>query len=267
MPLGSDYRDVYLPTGLKDVLVEPILLLTYRSATYFDYIASSARIAPAAPNPPFTPLPTHILTVTAGEGGSVDPAGTTTHRDGSEVTLTATWNDATHTFAGWSGDCSGTATTCVLTIYANKTVTAAFTPLPPNRCATPTHPTCIRAVYKGAPARLRPRPGHPRRHAPHSSPTTTAATRSSAASRSPSSPPLSSPPATPASICSGQPLQVRRQSHLVRATDPAGRHDIHLHARLSLRAQPSELTFNLRPPPASRPLADRPVPETGTRPT
>ena len=27
----------------------------------------------------------------------------------SEVSITASWNDATHTFAGWSGDCSGSA--------------------------------------------------------------------------------------------------------------------------------------------------------------
>ena len=47
------------------------------------------------PAPPFTPLRTHTLTVTAGPGGSVDPTGTTTHREASEVTLTASWNDAT----------------------------------------------------------------------------------------------------------------------------------------------------------------------------
>ncbi len=153
---------------LSDTAEETILCIGYRDATshylkapggtnpstdvsirdILDYIASSARIEVESP---FTPLPTHILTVTAGEGGSVEPNGTTTHREGTEVTLTAIWNDATHTFAGWSGDCSGTATTCVLTIYANKTVTAAFTPLSPNRCATPTDASCIRAVYKGAP--------------------------------------------------------------------------------------------------------------------
>ena len=103
------------------------------------------------PAPPFTPLRTHTLTVTAGAGGSVDPTGTTTHREGSEARLTASWNDATHTFAGWGGDCSGTATTCVLTIYANKTAMATFTPLARDRCATPTAADCIRAVYKGAP--------------------------------------------------------------------------------------------------------------------
>ena len=66
--------------------------------------------------------------------------------------MTASWNDATtEGFAGWGGDCSGAATTCVLTIYTDKTVTAAFTALPADRCATTTDADCIRAVYRGAP--------------------------------------------------------------------------------------------------------------------
>ena len=104
-----------------------------------------------APDTPVTPLPTFTLTATAGEGGSVDPAGATTHDEAAEVTLTASWNDATHTFAGWGADCSGTATTCVLEMYADKTVTATFTALAADRCATPTAADCIRAVYLGAP--------------------------------------------------------------------------------------------------------------------
>ena len=94
---------------------------------------------------------TYTLTVTAGEGGSVTPEGTTTHGQGSEVALTASWNDATHTFSGWGGDCSGTSTTCVLTMDAAKTVTASYTALPATRCATRTASDCIRAVYLGAP--------------------------------------------------------------------------------------------------------------------
>ena len=34
-------------------------------------------------------------------------------------------------------------------------------PQPPDRCTTPIDPTCILAVYQGAPKRLRPGPGHP----------------------------------------------------------------------------------------------------------
>ncbi len=92
----------------------------------------------------------HTLTVTATGGGSVTP-GTSTQYEGDEVTLTASWNDATHSFTGWGGDCSGTATTCVLTIDAAKSVTATFAALPADRCATTTAADCIRAVYRGAP--------------------------------------------------------------------------------------------------------------------
>ena len=93
----------------------------------------------------------HTLTVTVtGEGGSVTP-GTSTQYEGDEVTLTASWNDATHSFTGWGGDCSGTGSTCTLTMDAAKTVTATFAALPADRCATTTAADCIRAVYLGAP--------------------------------------------------------------------------------------------------------------------
>ena len=90
----------------------------------------------------------HTLTATAGEGGSVTPDGTTTHGEGAEVVLVASWNDATHSFSGWGGHCEGTASTCELTMDGPKTVTAMFV----ERCTTgATDPTCIRAVYLGAP--------------------------------------------------------------------------------------------------------------------
>ena len=94
---------------------------------------------------------THSLTVTVTGDGTVTPGGTTTQYEGDEVTLTASWSDATQDFDGWGGDCSGTATTCVLTVDVAKTVTAAFTALPAGRCATTTAADCIRAVYRGAP--------------------------------------------------------------------------------------------------------------------
>ena len=94
---------------------------------------------------------THTLTVTAGAGGSVSPSGTSTRYEGDEVTLTANWNDATHSFSGWGGACAGMTTTCVLTMDAAKTVTASFAALPATRCATTTASDCIRAVYLGAP--------------------------------------------------------------------------------------------------------------------
>ena len=100
---------------------------------------------------PETPLPAYTLTVNAENGGTVDPPGVSTHTEATPVTLTASWNDATHTFVGWSGACSGAETTCTLELYADANVTAAFIPLPADRCASPTDADCIRAVYLGAP--------------------------------------------------------------------------------------------------------------------
>ena len=93
----------------------------------------------------------HTLTVTVTGTGTVTPDGTTTQPHGDEVTLTASWDDATHSFTGWTGDCIGTTSTCVLTMDADKTVTATFAALSATRCATPTAADCIRAVYLGTP--------------------------------------------------------------------------------------------------------------------
>ena len=154
-----------------------------------------------APETPKTPLPTFTLTITPAAGGSVDLVGAFTLDEAAEVTLTASWNDATHTLASWAGACSGTATTCTVEMYADATISASFTPLPSDRCLTPTDADCIRAVYLGAPddyAQVQ--------EIPHSdldpSRSRTVATRSRAVSRSPSSRPPRCPAATPASTSS-----------------------------------------------------------------
>ncbi len=103
------------------------------------------------PVTPQTPLPTYELTVRAGAGGSVTPSGTVTYEEAAEVVVTASWNDATHRFAGWTGQCEGTTTTCTLEIYNDYTVEVSFTELPAERCAAPGDADCIRAVYLGTP--------------------------------------------------------------------------------------------------------------------
>ena len=55
---------------------------------------------------------------------TTNPAGTS-FASGAVVTLTAT-HDAGQPWVGWSGACSGTATTCTLTMNANYSVTANF---------------------------------------------------------------------------------------------------------------------------------------------
>ncbi len=103
------------------------------------------------PETPVTPLPSYTLSATAGDGGAVALSAAGPYEEAAAVTLRASWNDATHTFAGWSGACTGSATSCALEMYADETVAASFTELPAGRCATPSEADCIRAVYLGAP--------------------------------------------------------------------------------------------------------------------
>ena len=146
-----DLRKLYIKnnSGLTGCVPSDLSDVRYNDVDRL-YLLTCASDAPATP---MTPLPTYTVTVTATGGGGVEPGGATTHDEDSEVTLTASWNDATHTFSGWGGDCAdgGTALTCVLTILGDKSVTATFQALPTDRCATTTAADCIRAVYKGAP--------------------------------------------------------------------------------------------------------------------
>jgi hypothetical protein len=105
--------------------------------------ATPSVTATATPTPTATGTPTgaFLLTVTkagAGSGtvtssppgitcgGSGSAVCTATFPAGTQVTLTATPSGAGQQFVGWSGDCSGTAPTCTLTLNANKSVTATF---------------------------------------------------------------------------------------------------------------------------------------------
>ncbi len=123
-------------------------------ATSHPTIASSAlnydsRVAGAADEPDCFPHPLDVLAVNAlyqdqytdpffgpfeiettisGTGQITRSPSRTTYPDGTEVTLTASWNNATHTFDGWGGDCEhrATLTTCQLTMDAGKYVSAVF---------------------------------------------------------------------------------------------------------------------------------------------
>jgi hypothetical protein len=101
---------------------------------------------PSPPPPPPPPLPPpHSLAVTKiGTGaGTVtsSPAGincgatcVATFPSGTAVTLTAT-RGAGSRFTSWSGDCAGTATTCLLTMTADRLAVARFTKVV--RCVVP----------------------------------------------------------------------------------------------------------------------------------
>ena len=76
----------------------------------------------------FTATPSYTLSISKnGTGGgsvSSNPTGTS-FSAGTPVTLTAL-PDANSVFSGWSGACSGTATTCQVTMNSNVSVTATF---------------------------------------------------------------------------------------------------------------------------------------------
>jgi uncharacterized repeat protein (TIGR02543 family) len=77
----------------------------------------------------FGTLGSCALTLTqAGTGvGSVSTSPTSTSfSPGTSVTLTA-YPDGSSIFTGWSGACSGTSPTCIITMDSNKSVTANFT--------------------------------------------------------------------------------------------------------------------------------------------
>ena len=178
----------------------------------------------------------YTLTVAVtGDGGQVTPSGTATHPDGAVVPLQASWNDATHRFTGWGGACSGTASTCELTMDADRTVTATFAALAADRCATPGAADCLRAVYRGAPGdyaqvadipadRLVP-PG--RRRPLHGGPGPAVHGRHGR-------PPADRlHPLLPAMAARGPALRHERG-----AADPARGHDLHLHPHRPTRPGP-----------------------------
>ncbi|MDR2261500.1 MAG: trypsin-like peptidase domain-containing protein [Azoarcus sp.] len=61
----------------------------------------------------------------SGEGIDCGDDCTEQYASGTKVTLTATPASG-HTFAGWSGACTGSATTCTVTVNADVSVTATF---------------------------------------------------------------------------------------------------------------------------------------------
>lgn len=79
------------------------------------------------PGPSPTPGPTYTLTAEANplEGGTLSPAGTTTHNAGTQVTVTQSPSSG-FIFSSWSGACSGDGS-CLVTMNASQEVTGNFT--------------------------------------------------------------------------------------------------------------------------------------------
>jgi hypothetical protein len=97
----------------------------------------AAKSVTATFNSGSTPATYELSVTLAGTGASrgtvtSSPAGiacgtdcTETYTAGTQVTLTASMGTGAK-FAGWSGACTGTSTTCLVTMDAARSVTATF---------------------------------------------------------------------------------------------------------------------------------------------
>jgi hypothetical protein len=102
-------------------------------------IFTALAVVVAACGEPIPPAETHTLTVNVGGDGTgsvrfdaadgENAAGASEHEAGTEVTLVAAPGDDS-VFGGWGGACSGADPQCVVTMDADKTVTATFTAEP-----------------------------------------------------------------------------------------------------------------------------------------
>ena len=97
--------------------MKKFLVLIFSS---FLVITSCSKDAPL----PDEPTIAFTLSVTASDGGSVDPSSGN-HNENSSVTITAT-PDAGYEFTSWTGDASGTDNPLTVSMNSNKNITANF---------------------------------------------------------------------------------------------------------------------------------------------
>ncbi|MBI2097676.1 MAG: hypothetical protein HYT46_01955, partial [Candidatus Vogelbacteria bacterium] len=93
------------------------------------------------------PATTYTLTTwidPAGSGAISKSPNQSSFNSGAQVTLTAT-PAAGYAFSSWSGNCLGTNSTCILTMNANKSAYAHFTPAPATTAYTYTLTTSVMA--------------------------------------------------------------------------------------------------------------------------
>ncbi|MBF0539487.1 MAG: DUF1566 domain-containing protein, partial [Nitrospirae bacterium] len=98
-----------------------------KSLSYYVWPVRSGHVDPLV-NLAISKTGTGSGTVTSADG-SINCGSTCSalFSQGASVTLTANSDNSTlWTFAGWSGDCTGTSSTCTLTMSAAKNVTATF---------------------------------------------------------------------------------------------------------------------------------------------
>ncbi|MBI3897220.1 MAG: hypothetical protein HY308_02870 [Gammaproteobacteria bacterium] len=123
----------YLRSAVSSAFCATLLLAGCGGGNATDTSADT----PSNPTSP-DPAPTYVLSVSKSGSGTVtsDLAGIACGSDCSEsyasdATVTLTAAAATDfVFSGWSGDCSGSVGTCVVTMGAARNVTATFSVVP-----------------------------------------------------------------------------------------------------------------------------------------
>jgi uncharacterized repeat protein (TIGR02543 family) len=90
----------------------------------------------------------YSVTINQPTGGTISGASSGTYASGTSLTLTAAASSG-YTFASWTGDCTGSSTTCTLTVNGTKTVSASFTsdgtspPPPTSACVSDSTHICV----------------------------------------------------------------------------------------------------------------------------
>ncbi len=130
--LAGSEKTVTLPPTVASATIDGTIIdfdAVVSDATALSRVEHAVRVGQLASD-----TDSHVLTVEViGDGSVADSsAGISCPGDcsqsfssGTQVTLTATPNSGM-AFKEWSGDCSGTATTCVLTMSEDRQVTATF---------------------------------------------------------------------------------------------------------------------------------------------
>jgi len=107
---------------MKKFLLTPILLLVLFSCSPDEETQTPTNTVQTTT--PEIVVIQYTLTVTAGEGGSIDNTGDT-YNENSSVTITAT-PDTGYTFSGWTGDASGNTNPLTVNMTGNKNITVSF---------------------------------------------------------------------------------------------------------------------------------------------
>ena len=130
--LAGSEKTVSLPPTVASSTIDGTIIdfdAVVSDATALSRVEHTVRVGQLAPDTEFHVLAVEVIgdgSVADGSAGISCPGDCSqSFSSGTQVTLTATPNNGMM-FKEWSGDCSGTATTCVLTMSENRQATATF---------------------------------------------------------------------------------------------------------------------------------------------